>query len=99
MDFFLSLKKLNCSSETFKVLKECRRFHVEIQSSLIIAKEEFERKEELKVNSFLSLLEDEQGWVLIFDISLSKNNIERFLFTLEHDERIVNYILSTIPIN
>lgn len=98
MDHFLSFKKLNCSSETFKLLKECKRFHIEIQSSIVLSKEEFERKE-MKVDSFLSLLEDERGWVLIFDISLLKHNIEHFLFTLERDQRIESYMLSTIPVN
>lgn len=98
MNSFLSLKKLTCSSETLREFDKCKKFYIELNSSVVISRQDLE-SDSVKISSFLPILEDENGWMCVFDLTLVKHNVEDFLARLERDERVKTYVLITIPDN
>lgn len=99
MNSFFSLKKLNCSSKTLEHLSTTRKFSIEVETNLLISKQEFKGLSDVKINGFLTLVDENSGWLIIFDFYLQQESVWQFLNQLERNSSVSRYILETIPEN
>lgn len=99
MNSFISLRKLNCSSRVLRELNQKQRFTVEVETKQLVSKQEFIGETDVELNSFLILLDETEGWLIIFDVYLRQESIWHFLVQLERNTSVSSYILETISDN